>query len=153
MKSNSSNVPRVLFAGLFALVCFTLGYLAPHSQEAFAQTPAPASSVPFDNVPGGVGGHGHALITNASTRSIAGTTVGAWPCVQHDTCKLDFEFQFQPPPGAPAPYTCPSGLRNHCITFTGKNFLVDSQDRSGKHHPDGGPYTKANVAGIIQLVR
>jgi hypothetical protein len=152
MKTNGPNVPSVLLVALCALVCFGLGYLAPHNGEALAQSPAPTPSVGFDNVPGGVGGHGHALITAASTRLIAGTTVGAWPCMQHDTCQLDFEFRFEPPPRVPAPYTCPR-LHNHCITFTGKDFLVDSRDQNGTHHPDSGPYTKANVAGIIQLVK
>lgn len=152
MKTKGSNVPRVLLVALCALVCFGLGYLAPHDPEALAQSPTPAPSVPFDNVPGGVGGHGNALITGASTRPIAGVTVGAWPCMQHDTCKLDFEFRLEPPPGVPAPYTCPR-LRNHCITFTGTDFLVDSKDHNGQHHPDGGPYTLANVAGILQLVK
>lgn len=152
MKPSASTVLRLSLAALFALGCFTLGYLAPHHREALAQTPHPASSVPFDNVPGGVGGHGSVLVTGASTTMVGGQQISAWPCMKNDHCRLDFQFRFVVPPATPAPYACPRPLP-HCLSFSGKSFRVQSVDRYGKAHPEGGSYAQANVAGKIQLLK
>jgi len=65
MKSSDTRLPRLLTASAFALLCFCVGYLAPHQRAALAQTPHPMSSVWDDDVPGGGHANGGALVTNA----------------------------------------------------------------------------------------
>ena len=152
MKLSASTMPRVLLASFFALASFGLGYVAPHRQ-ALAQSPSPRPSMPFDNVPGGVGGHGHALITGASSRLVGNMKSNEWPCVKDDTCTLDVQLKYEPPPTTPSPYSCPRAMPNHCLTFTGKGWQVYSNDLSGRRHPGPGLSATANVAGMIQFTK
>jgi hypothetical protein len=141
MKPHSSNTPRLLLVALFALACFSAGYLAPHGHVALAQAPKPQCTNK-DNVPGGIGGHGdHATISNAI--SIAGSK--GWPCAQGETCYVEFQVQMALK-GTPTPYPCAQQQPN-CLTFEGKGFSIESRD------PNATQYPNVNVAGRIQLVK
>jgi hypothetical protein len=149
MKSSNSNAGRLLLGSLFALACFGVGYLAPHPRVAIAQTPNPTPSL--DNVPGGIGGHGHALITNAAAMQVSGTRAG-WPCATHQKCTMDFQFRMTAANSStPTPFSC-KGQHKNCLSFTGQDFMIQDQDRTGTH-PSAGTYEDVNIAGRIQLFK
>jgi hypothetical protein len=141
-----STTLRVLFAALIALGFFALGYLAPHHQTALAQAPSPTPSVYFDNVPGGVGGHGNAEITEATTTLVNGQPVSAWPCRKHYYCTITFDLRFVPLGGMPGPVSCPSGVK-HCMIFSGDEWTVYKQDAAGAQETP----VSASVSGVIAL--
>ncbi len=149
MKPSDSKGFRLLLASLFALACFGVGYIVPHNPVALAQSPNPGPSL--DNVPGGVGGKGMALITNGQTLETINQGKG-WPCQTHQKCTLDFQFRMTAHGSAPPPaYGC-AGQHKNCLTFTGDNFMIQSEDRTGIH-PSAGSFEQVNIAGRLQLFK
>jgi hypothetical protein len=139
-----STTPRLLPSALIALAFFTLGYLVPHQQTALAQSPSPTPSVYFDNVPGGVGGHGAAEITQATTTLVNNHSVSAWPCRKDYRCSITLDFRFVQPGGMPGPVSCPSN-ETHCMIFSGDDWTVYTEDAAGAQDTP----VSASVAGVI----
>ena len=149
MKLSDTKLPRLLTASAFALLCFCLGYLAPHQRAALAQTPYPTSSIGYDDVPGGGHGNGGAIVTNAMATQSALLTASksGWACAKSSHCAVSLDFRTARKTGAaPKPFTCP--ILTNCFSFTGNGFTYV------KENPSGQPIETVSgvqIAGMFQL--
>jgi hypothetical protein len=151
MKAISWNLPRLLTALAFALLCFCVGYLTPHRHAALAQSPEPRASV--DDVPGGGHGHGVAFVTGtvATKSAMLIAQQGGWACAksnQNHHCNVSFRFRVTPQgSAAPKPYVCPR--EPTCFSFMSSDFQYQRED------PSTGDVTETHdhvqITGMFQL--
>ena len=150
MKSFDSNLPRLLAASAFALICFCVGYLTPHPFVALGQAPHPTASF-IDDVPGGGHlSHGIATVTHAAVTQPAMLTAGksGWACAKQKKCEVIFEFrttvQGAKPPMA---FACPSS--SNCFAFAGGGFTYSKEDPyTGQ---PGQTFNNVQISGMFQL--
>jgi hypothetical protein len=156
MKVSEWKLLRVLVLSAFALLCFGVGYLAPHRSEALAQSPGPQPTV--DDVPGGGGGHGHAMVKAATATQSALTNAhtSGWPCAKDKQCKVTFRIRMTPSGSAsPLPFDCKDKNGNdleNCFAF-----IATQKAGFEFHHeyPRNDQTTEeiqnVNIAGMFQL--
>jgi hypothetical protein len=162
MRSSDWNLPRLLTLSALALLCFCVGYLAPHRSVALAQTPSPRASV--DDVPGGGGLHGAVRVTNAMGTGSAELKAAksGWACSPKSQCFVSIRFRVtQSGASPPATFTCPRSLGT-CFTFesftpnpTGGTKPTGTGFDYAQEYPDGGnptpKYSNVQITGMLQL--